>query len=256
MGPNETGTASKNALHVGSIGLAVQPIRRILRESSVSGAWVEVLVRPRRATASRLVRYCASIGIARELDLFVLSRGLAWLSENPKVELCSFNISGQTLSHPHVYKHLANVMDRCSSSPTRICFEVTETEPISNYPRAHASLAQLRALGVRLALDDFGTGISHMQLLTSVQFDFLKIAGEYIIGLPLNAHRKIIRGVVAMAKELDIETIAEAVESAEHVSELANAGVNYIQGFHGGGRPVFTAKPPRNRSPKLGPNGA
>lgn len=240
MRSNETTEVCERVLLRGNIHLAVQPIRRILEHSRISGPWVEVLVRPWGVSAACLVDHCASTGRATELDLLVFERGLGWLADNPEIALCSFNLSGLTLAHPHIDRRLLEILDGFAVSPSRICLEVTETAPISDYAHARALLSHLRQRGARVALDDFGCGSSHMRLLTPLQVDFIKIEGDYVRGLPLGGNRRLIRGVVALAQELGLETVAEAVETSAQAEELREAGVNYMQGFHDDGQPIQT----------------
>jgi EAL domain-containing protein (putative c-di-GMP-specific phosphodiesterase class I) len=225
-------------LEAGAVDIAVQPIRRIRHPSGVAGPWVEVLARPQGIGIVNLVDHCARLGRAAELDLLVFERGLRWLASHPEVELCSFNLSGQTVTNEGLDRVMLDLLDRFEILPTRICLEITETTPIMDFSRARALTTRMRDCGARVAVDDFGAGASHMRLLTPLQIDFIKIDGEFVRELPLESNRKLIRGVVAMAQELGVETVAEAVETREQAEHLFDAGVHYMQGFFDGGQPV------------------
>lgn len=222
----------------GAVDIAVQPIRCIRHPSGVAGKWVEVLARPRGVGIVNLVDHCARAGRAIELDLLVFERGLRWLAENPDIELCSFNLSGQTVTNPGLDRVMLDLLDAFKVAPTRICLEITETTPIADFGMARALTTRMRDRGARVAVDDFGAGASHMRLLAPLQIDFIKIDGEFVRELPFESNRKLIRGVVAMAHELGVETVAEAVETREQAEQLFEAGVHYMQGFYDGGHPL------------------
>jgi EAL domain-containing protein (putative c-di-GMP-specific phosphodiesterase class I) len=228
----------ESILEAGSVDIAVQPIRCIRHPSCVPGPWVEVLARPQGIGIVNLVEHCALSGRAAELDMLVFERGVRWLEQNPDIELCSFNLSGQTVINQGLDRLMLDILERHGVTPTRICLEITETTPIADFGLARALTTRMRDRGARVAVDDFGAGASHMRLLTPLQIDFIKIDGEFVRELPFEANRKLIRGVVAMAHELGVETVAEAVETRQQAEQLFDAGVHYIQGFFDGGHPM------------------
>lgn len=231
-------TICESVLQSSAVDIAVQPIRCIRHPAGVPGYWVEVLARPKGVGIVNLVDHCVRAGRAIELDLLVFELGLKWLAANQHVELCSFNLSGQTVINPGLDAVMLDLLDRYEVSPTRICLEITETTPIADFGLARALTTRMRDRGARVAVDDFGSGASHMRLLAPLQIDFIKIDGEFVRELPLDSNRRLIRGVVAMAHELGIETVAEAVETREQAEQLFDAGVHYMQGFYDGGHPT------------------
>jgi EAL domain-containing protein (putative c-di-GMP-specific phosphodiesterase class I) len=228
----------ESVLQAGAVDIAIQPIRCIRHPSGIAGPWVEVLARPKGVPITRLVEYCVRADRSVELDLLVFERGVRWLAENPDIELCSFNLSGRTVTNPGLDRQMLEVLERHEVLPTRICLEITETTPICDFGLARALTTRMRDRGMRVAVDDFGAGSSHMRLLTPLQIDFIKIDGEFVRELPFESNRRLIRGVVAMAHELGVETVAEAVETREQAEQLFEAGVHYMQGFYDGGHPT------------------
>ena len=98
-------------------------------------------------------------------------------------------------------------------------------------PRVGAEvLQQLRDLGVELAIDDFGTGYSSLAYLRHLPVDCLKVDRSFVAELG-DGHAEIASAVIALARNLNLCTVAEGVETAEQAEELARLGANFLQGF-------------------------
>ncbi|WP_246207182.1 bifunctional diguanylate cyclase/phosphodiesterase [Methylocystis heyeri] len=110
--------------------------------------------------------------------------------------------------------------------------EITEGLLLENQPEVLAQLKQLRALGVAVSLDDFGTGYSALSYLKKFDIDYLKIDRSFVRDIVEDEHdRAIVEAIIAMAKRLGIELIAEGVETREQADLLAAGGCNLAQGF-------------------------
>jgi EAL domain-containing protein (putative c-di-GMP-specific phosphodiesterase class I) len=95
------------------------------------------------------------------------------------------------------------------------------------------TLAEIRALGVRVAVDDFGTGWSSLATLASLPVDVLKLDRSFTAAMDESpTHAALVHGVVTMADGLGLTTIVEGVETAEQVERLREFGVRLAQGFH------------------------
>jgi c-di-GMP-specific phosphodiesterase len=110
--------------------------------------------------------------------------------------------------------------------------EVTESDIMRDPERAAMILKTLREAGAGLALDDFGTGFSSLSYLTRLPFDTLKIDRYFVRTMGGNAgSAKIVRSVVKLGQDLDLEVVAEGVENAEMARALQSLGCDYGQGF-------------------------
>jgi EAL domain-containing protein (putative c-di-GMP-specific phosphodiesterase class I) len=100
--------------------------------------------------------------------------------------------------------------------------------------RGHGDmLNRLKALGVRIAIDDFGTGYSSLEYLLLYRVSRIKIAQQFVCGLPGNpGSAAIVRATIGLAREFNIEIIAEGVETAAQLEFLVGAGCPRIQGFY------------------------
>jgi EAL domain-containing protein (putative c-di-GMP-specific phosphodiesterase class I) len=116
--------------------------------------------------------------------------------------------------------------------PSAIEFEVTESSLMRDLDRASRVLQQLRQLGVKLSIDDFGTGYSSLTYLKRFAVDVLKIDRSFIQDLTTDASdASLTTAIIAMGKSLNLQLIAEGVETWEQVDFLAERRCFLVQGF-------------------------
>ena len=116
--------------------------------------------------------------------------------------------------------------------PERIVFEITERDTVKNLSLMQRFLSELRAEGFKLAIDDFGSGFSSFHYLRNFTFDFLKIEGDFGANMLHNDRDQVfVRSITALARQLDIQVIAEFVENAEILTLLEEIGIDYAQGY-------------------------
>ena len=117
--------------------------------------------------------------------------------------------------------------------PELLVLEITETVLMNDTTATITTLDALKDLGVRLAIDDFGTGYSSLTYLQRFPIDILKIDKSFVDGLGgANVEESAVaRTIVALAKTLKLETVAEGVERSEHVRELQDLHCDIAQGF-------------------------
>jgi EAL domain-containing protein (putative c-di-GMP-specific phosphodiesterase class I) len=116
--------------------------------------------------------------------------------------------------------------------PRRLILEVTESLVMDDGEAAAATLWQLRALGIRIAVDDFGTGYSSLSRLVDLPLDDIKIDRSFIRELSVSdAGATIIKAAIAMAHGLDLNVVAEGVETSEQLAFLVRSGCDQAQGY-------------------------
>jgi CheY-like chemotaxis protein len=127
---------------------------------------------------------------------------------------------------------VAEILHRTGVRPSDVCLEITETILIEDAGLADGVLAALRALGVRIALDDFGTGYSSLNHLHQFPVDVLKIDRSFIANLGSAAEATAIATTIFhLARALDLEVVAEGVETSEQLDLLRLLGCRLAQGY-------------------------
>ena len=178
-----------------------------------------------------------------QIDRWVVSTTIAKLAERAEAinELganFSINLSGQSLSDDDILEFINEEIDASGVAPERLCFEVTESAAVSNLKKAQAFIDALRKRGCRISLDDFGAGLSSFAYLKNFNVDTLKIDGSFIRDITDNRiSESMVAAITQVAKVMDLETVAEYVESDASRDLIEELGVDYAQG-HGVGRHV------------------
>ena len=191
--------------------------------------------------------------LIQEIDRWVFAQALTLLANchatGRDVSL-GVNMSGRTLCDPRLIDDLSAMIAACPIPSGRLIVEITETAAIVNLDRARDVAQALRALGCRFALDDFGSGFASLSYLKHLQFDFVKIDGEFVRGLAEDgADRLIVASIVGLAHRLGAETIAEFIEDEATVTRLRRLGVDHGQGYHLGRPAPVTEVLPEGQSP-------
>lgn len=178
------------------------------------------------------------LGLMGDIDGWVIEAAMAQLArrdaEAPPSCL-EVNLSADSLSDETLLDRIEAGLAETGIDPTRLTFEVTETDAIANVEQSKAFINRLKELGCKFALDDFGVGFSSFYHLKHLAVDYLKIDGSFIRDLPNDpVNQRLVRSIVEMARALEMQTIAEFVEQDETVELLREAGVDFAQGFRFG----------------------
>ncbi|MGV3742826.1 MAG: putative bifunctional diguanylate cyclase/phosphodiesterase, partial [Burkholderiaceae bacterium] len=143
------------------------------------------------------------------------------------------NVSMKQLVQPSFLAEVATIIERTGIDPSSLELEVTETSAMANPLQTADTMAALKTLGVRLALDDFGTGYSSLAYLQNLPIDVLKIDRTFIAQLGEHqADDAIVRLILALAKTLQLEIVAEGVEDLSQVRVLQTLGCLIGQGHY------------------------
>lgn len=147
----------------------------------------------------------------------------------------SFNLSPHDLSSPENTLKIVAIVLKSGFDPHRINFEITETAVMHDFEQASASVQMLRELGAGISLDDFGTGYSSLNHVHKLPLTKIKIDGSFV----RNIHTRrtsfnIVKSVLALCAEMELEAIVEGVETEEELRILENLGVRAVQGYYFG----------------------
>jgi diguanylate cyclase (GGDEF)-like protein/PAS domain S-box-containing protein len=171
-----------------------------------------------------------------EIDRWVVKKAITLLHQHAQAGndfSLSVNLSGKTMNDLELAGDLREMLKDMPIPPGRLVVEVTETAAIVNIERARELAQQLREMGCLFALDDFGSGFSSFYYLKHLEFDYLKIDGEFIVNLVNTAtDQLLVQAVVDIARGLGTQTVAEFVGDDETVELLRQLGVDYGQGYH------------------------
>ncbi len=155
---------------------------------------------------------------------------IASLEGSPPLSV-SVNLAARNLSDPTLIDWVREVIDRCDTTPSTLCFELTERQLMDDPGRTLEVLHQLRHLGIRLAIDDFGTGYSSMSFLRELPVDQVKIDRRFVADLAAGDDT-IARSVIDLGHNLGLEVVAEGVETAATLRRLVDLHCDSAQGYH------------------------
>jgi diguanylate cyclase (GGDEF)-like protein/PAS domain S-box-containing protein len=176
-------------------------------------------------------------GSIQRLGWFVLSeacRQLAqWRRETPHHRLAmGVNVSIRQLDEPAFAAQVLAMIEEYGIEPDEIVLELTEESLAVDFEMAIAVVAELRAGGVSVAVDDYGTGYSSLQYLHRFAADVVKIDRSFIANIQGSVHtQKIVGAVMDMAVALDLQSIAEGIETPEQLSLIRELGCELGQGY-------------------------
>jgi EAL domain-containing protein (putative c-di-GMP-specific phosphodiesterase class I) len=177
-----------------------------------------------------------------QIDRWVVSRTIAALAGVRDVvdghaALFSINLSGQSLSDDDIFDFIDEEIRQSGVPASCLCFEITESAAVSNLAKAQAFIDRLRDLGCTIALDDFGAGLSSFAYLKNFRVDALKIDGGFIRDIIDNRiSESMVAAITQVAKVMQLETVAEYVESEKIRTFVTKLGVDFAQG-HAIGKP-------------------
>ncbi len=155
-----------------------------------------------------------------------------WLEAGTSMEYVAVNISGRQLSHNNIIETVKEALRYAALDARHLELEITEST-IMKEERYVKLLNELKALGIRLSIDDFGTGYSSLLRLKHMPIDKLKIDQSFVSGIPKDQDdTKITQTVIALAESLNLDVIAEGVETREQAEYLLKKGCKKAQGYH------------------------
>ena len=172
-----------------------------------------------------------------EIDRLVMRKACeqaaAWLPHLPPDFTISVNISGRHLSDCSLCTYLAGLLAETGLPASMLELELTERVLIKNKSEALSVLAEIRKMGMRVALDDFGTGYSNLGSIAELEIDRVKIDRSFLSQLGESQRKRgMVNSILTMCRALDMEAVAEGVESADQLDFLAETGCAYAQGFY------------------------
>jgi diguanylate cyclase (GGDEF)-like protein/PAS domain S-box-containing protein len=202
---------------------------------------VEALIRwrhPERGLIApdEFIPIAENLGLIRQIDQWVLenaSRQLAaWDEARLPALRMAVNVSAGSFGHPDFLHGIGQALRDSGIPPDRLLVELTESAILRLGEDTHRAMQALHNLGVAVAIDDFGTGYSSLAYLKLPAVAYLKIDRSFVTGLPTNPNDvAITEAMVAIARSLELHTIAEGIETEGQHDFLLRAGCQEGQGF-------------------------
>ncbi|MEV6300096.1 bifunctional diguanylate cyclase/phosphodiesterase [Actinoplanes sp. NPDC051861] len=159
-------------------------------------------------------------------------QAMTWHTKGYDVPV-SINLPAAYLAQDRAVTTILTLLELERLPASLLTVEITETAVLTQPDQVAAQLADLRAAGIRVAIDDFGTGYTSLGLLPRLPIDELKIDRSFVIRVHDSpVHATIIDSVIAIARSLGLTVVAEGVEDEPTARDLAEAGVDLLQGFH------------------------
>ncbi len=231
--------ALRRAVDGGEFVLHYQP-KVVIADGSLSG--VEALIRW-RDPARGLVPPGEFIPLAEETGLIgpigewalreACRQIAAWDAAGCAVPSVAVNVSARQLADPALAETLCGIVEVSGVAPQRLEIELTESVLMTRPDQAQRMLGSLNEAGVAVSIDDFGTGYSSLSYLKQLPIRTLKIDRSFIREIGTDPRdQAIVEAVVAMARSLNFQVVAEGVETVEQLSFLASRGCDFAQGFH------------------------
>jgi diguanylate cyclase (GGDEF)-like protein len=144
----------------------------------------------------------------------------------------SINLSVRQFQQPNLVSNIAKILEQTQLQPNYLELEITESITMQDTDVAKAIFNELHNLGISLSMDDFGTGYSSLGYLKQFPFQTLKIDRSFVKDLHANSQDlAIVNAVITLGQGLNLNIVAEGVETAEIRDLLKNLGCEYIQGY-------------------------
>ncbi len=219
-------------------------VRRILAEERLGFAYQRIVEMDEREVKrfemlSRIedggspyefMTFAERSGMISVVDMYACRAALSLIMSEEALSglSLSVNLSGASLQNDIFVDSLFRMLGRASACSRRLVFEITESARIEKLERVGKIIERLRRFGFQVGLDDFGAGYNSFATLNSLDVDFIKIDGAYVTKV-LRSKRD--RAMVRLARDLDIATVAEMIESEQQANCFSALSVEYGQGY-------------------------
>lgn len=230
--------ALRLALERNEFELYYQPICNLKRRKVVA---VEALIRWHQPDKGLIgpgefIPLAEETGLIQPIGLWVLQRSCEQLQQWQELGIDDLHMSVNVSSNQ---RHLGfnaqvaeKIIHKTGADPRKLVFEITESMFLDSSDEAVTWLNQFKALGAQLAIDDFGTGYSSLSYLKQFPIDKLKIDRAFVRDLPDNKEdASLVSAIIAMSQSLNLELVAEGVETPEQLQYLYELNCANIQGF-------------------------
>lgn len=181
----------------------------------------------------KYITFAEETGLITEFDIAMARKCVDWLRKNraDKVSI-AVNISGMSVGNDQYATDLHAMLDADTWLRNFLVFEITESARVADLSQANNFVQGLRKKGFHVCLDDFGAGAASFQYLSVLEVDVVKLDGSAVKNAQSAPKgRAFLKALTTLCKTMDVETIAEMVDSKEGLEFVRDCGVEYVQGF-------------------------
>ena len=221
------------------LAIAMQPIMSL--HDPQGSLDFEVLLRARAPDgsvmpAARVIAVAEAHGRVGVIDRWVLGTVLEWIDAHvtqlANTRFITVNFSGASINDEQFMADAYAMLRAHPLAASRLCAEITEGVALRDFDQTRRVLERLREFDVKLALDDFGAGYTSFMYLSDLQADVIKIDGAIVESAARHPSRlSIVQAIADLSRNLGMRSIAEWVEDAATLRAMAEAGIDYIQGY-------------------------
>jgi EAL domain-containing protein (putative c-di-GMP-specific phosphodiesterase class I) len=238
----------KKAIDCGDFFLVYQPLVEVKTKKMIG---MEVLLRWRHAKhgiipTEKVIVLAEKTGLIHKLGRWVLNAACrqyaAWVKQGYKQYFLSVNLSAVQLDRRELIAFLDKLLKEYNMAAKNLVLELTESAIIKQGRVAHEIMKYLYEIGIKISVDDFGTGYSSLSRLSRLSIYLLKIDKSFIQNIGINEQNEIIiKAIIVLAKNLNLQVLAEGVETEKQRQFLIKFGCPYAQGYYFG-RPLMADK--------------
>lgn len=174
-------------------------------------------------------------GLIHEIDLQIIEQVLIWFQQRQyqgkRIVPIAVNISPEHFYHPKFVEQLDNLVKKYYADPNYLIIEITESLGLVDIERAQKIIQDLFVRGFKTSVDDFGIGYSSLSYLQKLMFAELKIDQSFTSRIHEAGTYAIVQSIIQIAYNLEIDVVAEGVETVEQAEALERLGCNCVQGY-------------------------
>lgn len=155
-----------------------------------------------------------------------------WTEQGFSQWTLSLNLSPIQFEQPDIFQIVSSMLEKYSLSPSRLILEVTESTALKNLDRSIELLNAFNHAGIVVSIDDFGTGYSNLLMLSVLPAKELKIDRSFVTSMLENEKSyKLVETIISIARTMEMNVVAEGIETEEQQAVLTRLGCDYLQGY-------------------------
>lgn len=184
-------------------------------------------------SANEFIEIAESIGKVHQLDYIVMDKAFEQVKASGYSGKVFINLSPRSIVISDFIPTIRSLAENHQINPETVVFEITERDTVKNIAVLESFVLNLKDQGFQLAIDDFGSGFSSFHYLKHLPIDYVKIEGEFIANMANDARdMAFVNSISQLSQELEVETVAEFVESEEVLKLVEQAGITFAQGYY------------------------